>query len=624
MPTTSKNAPDFQSLRPFLSPALLRGHGAKSDGALLSDVLAKIEQHLAPAPKPSPDGQQNRKARTLLAPAAPVQVDGTTFSYLIAEQWVSPSWWPGGPKEQRHELVVVAVRGKLVAICASESATRDRIVIKLDDLARPLGREEIARAFLGPDAKTLWLEGIHTPTAAKADSKMLSGATLELALDPLGDQSYLVSAVRSRPTIPGLERPAKGKTPPTPSTVGSAPGKGRVWVGWPPGWNEFSVQLVAILKHADSGAKSQAPAIYGQLANVVSDLALAKGAYAVALVPQSLLGEDSTVTPAERETAYRWAHEARFELTPQTGASVEAAVSLADEYVGKVAITFSTKGEKIVADCRWTDEPSDTASERRQCELYLRDPKSLKVYYNSDHTLSDGALFESGWTDHPFNWEPHSFNGYAVEQEKPRGPVIGKTAKGKDQYGPLIDAIKRMDGNSLFDFVREKLYPTGYLACDDGAMELADFIHFDPASRKLSLIHVKGSGSDSPTREVSVSDFEVVVAQAIKNLRHLDRSNVHDALKEGEKHVIAEAVWLNGNLQTDKRAGLLAEIAKPGPITREVVIVQPRLTAGEKRHCEGAPNSARGKRLRQLNALMLAARASALTCGATFKGLMAE
>ena len=59
-----------------------------------------------------------------------------------------------------------------------------------------------------------------------------------------------------------------------------------------------------------------------------------------------------------------------------------------------------------------------------------------------------------------------------------------------------------------------------WLACDDGAMEIADFILFEAGPPGLiEVIHVKGAHSSSPNRGISVSAYEVVVGQAVKNLR---------------------------------------------------------------------------------------------------------
>src|SRR5690606_13184391 len=104
--------------------------------------------------------------------------------------------------------------------------------------------------------------------------------------------------------------------------------------------------------------------------------------------------------------------------------------------------------------------------------------------------------------------------------------------------------------NSLFGYmvkrwgiVEGQPGPSGWLACDDGSMESADFIHLDGEGRTLSLIHVKGSGTASATRGISVTDYEIVVGQAIKNLRHLDRGLLIEKLEAGTDHQIATATW---------------------------------------------------------------------------------
>jgi len=83
--------------------------------------------------------------------------------------------------------------------------------------------------------------------------------------------------------------------------------------------------------------------------------------------------------------------------------------------------------------------------------------------------------------------------------------------------------------DSLFCWVQRK-FNKGYLLCDDGAMEKADFIHLD-GGKTLSLIHVKGAKSDGQERKISVSSYEVVVGQAVKNLLWFERSDLAEALK---------------------------------------------------------------------------------------------
>jgi hypothetical protein len=140
----------------------------------------------------------------------------------------------------------------------------------------------------------------------------------------------------------------------------------------------------------------------------------------------------------------------------------------------------------------------------------------VKIYYDSGHTLAKGRFYENGFNDQPFDWRFEPMAGFSIDREK---PLIGRALG--------IAGIGRVQDKSLFGLVVHQLFHMGWLVCDDGSMELADFIHIDEATRTITLVHAKGSGSTSPTREVSVWDYEVVVSQAVKNLRHLHRPQAH-------------------------------------------------------------------------------------------------
>src|SRR3546814_10611923 len=93
---------------------------------------------------------------------------------------------------------------------------RDKIA-KNSPSIRRVSRSIITK-FIGPEARSLWLNGVHTPTAAKPDTKAMTGVSLEHAIDPIGDQSYYFSAVRSTPDVKGLKNDDAKSIP-----VGAAP-----------------------------------------------------------------------------------------------------------------------------------------------------------------------------------------------------------------------------------------------------------------------------------------------------------------------------------------------------------------------------------------------------------------
>jgi hypothetical protein len=72
----------------------------------------------------------------------------------------------------------------------------------------------------------------------------------------------------------------------------------------------------------------------------------------------------------------------------------------------------------------------------------------------------------------------------------------------------------------------------------------ADFLHIETIGGKptLSVIHVKAAGDESAGRGLSVSDYEIVTGQAVKNLRWVDRSALGDDLAKTLNSRIKEKV----------------------------------------------------------------------------------
>jgi hypothetical protein len=231
----------------------------------------------------------------------------------------------------------------------------------------------------------------------------------------------------------------------------------------------------------------------------------------------------------------------------------------------------------------------------------FEDGRRVKVYFDSGHTLADGRLVAIQFRDHPYRgYEWENWDKFDVTKEKPSA----------------LTNIGTED--SLFDWAHEK-WKDGYVCCDDGAGELADFISFttgpDPLIR---VVHAKGARTAAPDRELSVTDYEVVVSQALKNLRWLDRHNAAEKLAVVGKSV-RDLVWKDGTKITRKAA--LAALKTIGAKARlEVCIVQPRLT--KMRHDEvrtGTATADRVMRLQRLDALLNAADGAVRSLNATMK-----
>ena len=92
--------------------------------------------------------------------------------------------------------------------------------------------KQINDAFVGDRVRTLWLSGAHRRIATKADSKILTGIELEAALNPLEDQGYYFSSVRSTLNGAALAAAAGSSV-----VIGANPRNARVWLGPSKDWS---------------------------------------------------------------------------------------------------------------------------------------------------------------------------------------------------------------------------------------------------------------------------------------------------------------------------------------------------------------------------------------------------
>lgn len=588
-------------LRPYLAPVLLEATGTLQGQALLTRLLNETSAQLR--------GSSSR-GRRIIRTTDVDTADALLTQAILYRETGSPSWLPGpGLEDVAHELIVLSVRGTHATLCASSGPMRDRLVKKLKAVRR-MPRDAIA-AFVGDEAKALWLNGVHTPTAAKADTKALTGVDLGYSLDPIGDQSYYYSAVRSIPDIPALAAGA-----PRPPLIGAAPGGGRIWIRRAESLEDYRAVINAALDNATTSERRPEP--FQALAQPTNSAEGVEGAYAISIIPEELLSEDD-IPRENREAARRWAFDAHYAVTPRDGMALSVAVTLGGIVIGtaELGITLDEEGEAQLG-FGWSEQPPEAAAARAECEGFLGNLGAIKIYYESGHTLAQARCYAGGFTDQPFDWRFDDFSGYDVDTEKPAVP------KGKS----LAQCIAADGDTSLFAFTCQKMFvdadgaPHGWLASDDGSMELADFIHIDPDAKVLTLVHIKASGSTAPDRMAAPAEYEVVVSQAVKNLRHLDRRNLADELKRGKAKKIGAAVWHNGDKQKDRTGFLAAAEKLPRSATRKLIVLQPRVTCGERKRClaDGAPPS-HAMRMKQIETLMLAARASALACGASFEGI---
>lgn len=618
-------ADSFEALKPYKSLILGGFAGVKNLEALVNSVLHDITS-LLNLNKAKSLSLLRKKKRLVNA-----TLDGELtvgFLHYLEERTAA---WTSDDKivDQLNHLALVCARGRQVAILATDPSLKQPILRRFKGDAAAKGLETLQQipadilnaAFVQGRARTLWLTGTHRRTLVKADNKVLSGIDLEYALDPLDDQTFYFSAARCMPEIgPGPARP-----------VGVVPRSSRVWAGTSKSWEDCRGSLSALLTHLE-GIHNGENAPLPWLAVPATSADPLEGAFDISLQPPESLDPIAGTSPEEMAELEELAYGVRFDEIESKGADLSAKAFLHEELLGTVDIAVKVTGpEQVTCLVEGEPDPGGSESVRADHQRLLdlcRQRNWLKVRYESGHTLSDGALYEMRHRDVPFRdfaWV--DFTDVDFWEEKPfverYNPDKAKTIK---TFAPAQIGKQR----SLFCWMLKHWpnlsggdgIPGGWLACDDGSMEIADFIHLDlkgPKGRPaLTLIHVKGAGSKSPKRGISISDYEVVTGQAVKNLRSLDRMILEKGLGESLNMKIRELVWLDR--KPAKNKAMLAALNDIGSdYDRRVVIFQPSLSRSAHDKARKASKGGDHARLQQLDTLLYSARA---TCSALSADLL--
>ncbi len=248
----------------------------------------------------------------------------------------------------------------------------------------------------------------------------------------------------------------------------------------------------------------------------------------------------------------------------RTGSNFTLSVGRDGAEVARIQCTPSFVRDKVIVNVGFAQQPSDPV-EAAAVRDALDDGELINVYYESGHVLARGSLTLVNQEHRPFRgWSFENFTGFDAQREKP----LGSTAQ------EIHDAIGMQGDDSLFSWLIER-FPTGHLTCDDGANEVADFIHL-AGSGLLTLIHLKGALAAS-RRRVAAGAYELVVSQAVKNLRYINTDRLVAALSTTP--LARPATW-NSGVRTNDRQDILDSLRqRAASAEAQVVIVQPHHTS---------------------------------------------
>jgi hypothetical protein len=539
---------------------------------------------------------------------AGARIDRTTgaairgFTY---KRRVTPGWTSDGTIEdvENHLVLAIALNNRL-ALHFSDVRLRGPLRLNLSSAVHKdlplswlfgLPRAVMSAAFLEDgQARTLWLSGTHRRTALKADSKILSGLDLEYALDPFDDQTFFWSAARSNHAK--LD-----------AVIGVSPSSSRVWTRKAANFDDFVATTAKVLRRLDE-VKHPAETTFRYLAAPLATIkrGAIHSAFDVSIMPPDLSPERDEDEPSEANIAsvvYETNLNVIGAASTSPSFSVEAVQNGKSLGTLHVAVTIEDRGKVDFAVDKLQPSDVDRAVFTIIAEQ-LESGDRLNVRYDTGHSISGRRVFALRNRRVRFDaYDPRDFAHFDIKKEKPSS----------------LDRIGKED--SLFCWVQRHL--GGWLACDDGSMEKADFIHIDDTGARpvLSLIHVKGAHSDVAGRRVSVSAYEVVTAQAVKNLLWLDRSD----LAAGVKTSVRESNHFWHNHHPADRDDFIKRLeALPASYETCIIILQPHLSSATLKRIQQGKPGADALRVDQLNTLLAGAQRTCGAVGARFKVMCAK
>jgi hypothetical protein len=546
---------------------------------------------------------------------------------------------------EHHIALITRRKGTdYVALYLSENSQRRQIRDKFGNLSydglgklKEIPPERLNAVFFGDQVRTLWMSGMHQRVPVKADAKILSGTDLEYTLDPINDQTFYFSAARSR--HPDIQK-----------AIGISPNKSRIWTQRSANWTDYQTSVRDLLdllndKEGTEGRPLPVLAEFADPDNVGSP-------YDLVIQPSELLGQD---TEQEQETLNRveeWAYDADFNVRDESSSTyIVAEVNYRGNQIGKLIINLNNSDPlNVEIDSVTTELTVDELPEKlrnasdedvragetgkeedsevpdgplSELKELCEDPRKIKIYFDTGHTLSSGSLYKARFRDQSFEnflWAEFD-DRYDITKEKPEEfPSGGDEVEWDDEQEC-----------SLFRWVRENWPPNeepwqgahsapgGWLACDDDSTEVADFVHLTTRTNDpvVSLVHVKAARNDSSNREISVAKYEKVTAQAVKNLRNLDHQTLGSNLNEAVGNKIGNYVWNDGEYA--EREEMVEELENLGnDYERRVVVVQPHIQKSHFERISDENESENIQRLKQLYTLLLGAENACNGLGAKF------
>lgn len=543
------------------------------------------------------------------------KLDPAFIRYFVEER---PVAWEksSGVTDRLNHLMIGFAAKKFALVYISDSLLKNRahdILMsgKLSDW-EPVEEGILVTAFLlNQPIKALWLGGTHRSVDVKANSKIVSGGDLREALDPFGDNTFVAGAARAAKTGISLKRSG-------------------LWRGPHQDWASFceSAQLVIDdIALAANVAGAASNVVHSGLARVCKSWSGVKSPYQVEWAdPDTLRG----AARARKLGLLIDEYQVDLVATGKTSA-YSARVNVKNRSTGKSSTLEIAPPSSINGPIKFKVTGNPHSSTEKWKDAIEADAELIRIYYDSGHTISNASLSVAAIEDREFTdivygdfSDAPAPTAYDIHHEKP--PHL----TGAAMFAAMLAPADR----SLFQWVfKHGLAQLGlkqptpgecWLYCDDRSGEVGDFVHLHRppnGAPTLAVIHVKGAKSESPNRQISAGAYEVVVGQAIKNLRRMLAQRMVKEIASTLASAGDDRTWdmpwgapQNATAAADFSSALGAIQSQ---CNYEVIVVQPQVLKMKYLSNNGAPSNS--TRAQQLRGLLFGAKVMANAAGAKFR-----
>ncbi len=527
-------------IKPFVSVTVCRLVGEKPDVALEA-ALGEIQRRATAASGSETTGWR----RSSVTPLGTLRV--------VSLEWCeerAASSFADGRKDRTHRFALVATNGTYLGL-TTNSPTSARRFLKWarspkQGFVRPLSERSMRAVAAGQTAVAAWLRNTMPGRSTQFTALAVAGTNVADGALAADLSAYLASTVR-------VER-ATGDTGSEDVTVNPSFCKLTLRRSDKiESWAELVECTFAWIVVAEGAAPR--PMLKGT-AEVLDSLEGIGAPYEVLLtvtIPELMIDEiEERVEPSSpiRFEVEKGGDPKQFSSNVYHGA----------DYVGRAKFGLVQQDDHFDYRFDLTDVArTDLAPVAREAVSDF----GVEVHYTTEHLFSHGVISHRPIHPAPFrsyDWIDFKAVDIDITKEKPSDAA----AEMRRLIGTEMD-------DSLFGW-EVRTCTKGWLVCDDGANETADFIQLTDEDIVLKAFKSAKAGGLSR----STGAIQEVQAQATKNIGFLDDITLlHKALSARRKGLV---VFKDGLRQSDPDE-FLTELAavQPALIRRAVVIVQPQL-----------------------------------------------